>query len=134
MSVLNSQRRAGNSLGRGREVDVGRVDDRRALGLEGRDRVGQDRLDDGRGGRAVRAGAPDADPGAVEGLVVEELRVVREGVAGLAGGRRVVRVDAGRGAEQDRSVGHVAGHRAGRVLVGADRDDAGAAPQARASA
>ena len=47
----------------------------------------------------------------------------------LVGGRGVVRIDAGRCAEEDRGVGHVAGHRAGRVLVGADRDDACAAPQ-----
>ena len=94
------------------------------------DRVIEDRLDD----RAhevlvVGAGAPDADASAFERLVVEELGVVGEGMACPSGGRGVVRVDAGRCAEEHRGVGHVAGDRACRVLVGADRYDARAAPQ-----
>ena len=62
-------------------------------------------------------------------MIVEKLRVIGECVPGLIGGRGVVRIDPGRCAEEYRSVGHVAGDRAGRVLVGADRDDACAAPQ-----
>ena len=112
-----------------RQVDVGPVDHSRTFGLERVDHVVEDRLDDrAHQRRVVGAGAPDADPSAIERISVEEPRVVGEGVAGLIGGRGVVRVDAGRCAEEYRGVGHVAGDRAGRVLVGADRDDACAAP------
>ena len=117
-------------VGGRREVDVGRVDDRRTLGLERGVTLVEDRLDDrAHQRRVVGAGAPDADARALEGVIVQELRVVGEGVAGLSGGRGIVRVDAGRCAEEHRSVGDVAGDRARRVLVGADRDDACAAPQ-----
>src|SRR5919109_267043 len=100
MSVLNSHRSAANSLlAPDRSMSVGSI-----------------------------TVAPWASS-AFERLVVEESRVVGERVPDLIGGRGVARVDAGRCAEQYRSVGHVAGNRAGRVLVGADRNDACAAPQ-----
>jgi hypothetical protein len=53
--------------------DPGVVDDRGALGLEGRDRVVDDRADLGADRWVVGALAPDADPGAIEGIGVEEL-------------------------------------------------------------
>src|SRR4029453_10743706 len=79
--------------------------------------------------RVIGTGAPDADRLALKGVIVEELRVVGEGMTDLSSGRAIVRVDAGGGAEEDRSVGHVARQRTGRVLLGADRNDACAAPQ-----
>src|SRR5437764_1365229 len=72
---------------------------------------------------------PDTDPCVLQRVVPEERRVVGERVSDLGGSRRVFRVDAGRCAEQHRRVGHVACDRAGRVLIGADGDDACAAPQ-----
>ena len=124
-----AQERSELARGRG-QVDVGPVDDGRTLGLERVDHVVEDRLDDrAHQRRVVGSGAPDADAGALEGLVVEERGVVGGRVADLSGGRGVLGVDPGRCAEEHRCVGHVAGHRAGRVLVGADRDDTGAAPQ-----
>ena len=100
------------------------VDDGRAGGLELRDRRVQDRVDLRTDRRVVRAFPPDADSGAVERICVEELRVIRERVARLVGGRGIVGVDAGQRAEEDGRVGDVAGDRAGRVLLGGDRDDA----------
>ena len=49
----------------GGQVDVGRVDDGRALSLEGVDRVRQDRLHLGLREVTIGVLAPDADPGAV---------------------------------------------------------------------
>ena len=130
MSVLNSHRSAGNSLTvADRSMSVPSITVAPWASSAAIVSV-EDRLDDrAHQRRVVGAGAPDADPLALERVIVEELRVVGEGVAGLIGGRGVVRIDAGRCAEEYRSVGHVAGDRAGRVLVGADRDDACAAPQ-----
>ena len=48
---------------------------------------------------------------------------------GLLGGRRIVGVDAGHCAEDDRGIGDVAGHRPRGVLIGRDRDDAGTTHQ-----
>ena len=130
MSVLNSQRSAANSLSAPeRSMSVGSMTVAPSASSAAivSARIGSTIA---RGGRSAEgAGAPDPDPGAVEGLVVQELRVVREGVPDLAGGGRVVRIDAGQRAEEDRSVRHVASHRAGGVLVGADRDDARTAPE-----
>ena len=96
MSVLNSHSRAGNSPSKPvpksissgsttvapRLSSVSTVSSKIATVAASRDR------------RVVRV--PDADPGAVERVGVEELGVVAEGVAGLRGGGRVVRVDADR--------------------------------------
>ena len=50
----------------GGQVDVGRVDDGRALSLEGVDRVRQDRLHLSLRQVTIGVLAPDADPGALE--------------------------------------------------------------------
>jgi len=73
-----------------RQIDVGRVDDGRTLRLERGDDVVEDRLDDrAHQFRVVRAGPPDADSLALKSVIVEELRVIGERVAGLSGGRGV---------------------------------------------
>ena len=77
----------------GPEVDLERVDDRRPEAFELGDRGVEDR-DGRRIGDVGVVRAPDADARAFERVRVEELGVVGEGVAGLGGGGRVVRVDA----------------------------------------
>ncbi len=130
MSVLNSHSSAVNSLSAAdRSMSVGSTTVA-PCDLSAAIVFGEDRLDDrAHQRRVVRAGAPDADPLALERVDVEEPCVVGECVPDLIGGRGVLRIDPRRCAEEYRSVGHVAGHRAGRVLIGADRYDACAAPQ-----
>ena len=71
--------------------------------------------------------ARDADPRAAQPGRIEELRVVGLRFAGAGRGRRIVGIDAGERAQQDRGVAHRARHRAGRVLAVGDGNDAGAA-------
>ena len=128
-----AQQRRELGVGPVAERDVGRIDDGRAGGLERGDRVVHDRGDVRVDRDAVDLEAelaPDADPGAVERVRVEELGVVGECVAGLLGRRRIGGIDAGHRAQEHGGVGHVAGHRPGGVLVGRDRDDAGPAQEA----
>src|SRR5690606_11065713 len=77
-----------------------------------------------------------ADPRAVEGVVVEGGGVGGRDLAGLAGGRRVGRVDADDGVQGYGGVGDAAGDRAGGVLAEGERDDPVAAhePDGRAHA
>ena len=88
MSVLNSHRSAGNSLAvADRSMSVGSTTVAPWASSALLD-VGEQRVDDrAHQRRVVGAGAPDADAGALEGVIVQELRVVGEGVAGLVGGR-----------------------------------------------
>ena len=131
MSVLNSQSSASNSPAVAeRSMSIPSTTVAPSSSSASIDVV-EDRLDDrarpASGSKVPARQTPMRAPSSASSS--RNCGVVGEGVAGLIGGRGVVRVDAGRCAEEYRSVGHVAGHRAGRVLVGADRDDACAAPQ-----
>ncbi len=88
-------------------------------------------LEEGVGLHAVAGveGAQHADARPLEGVRIEELRVVGRELAGARRRLRVAGVDADQGGEDRRRVRHRAGVRADGVLGVGDGDDAGAAGQ-----
>ena len=76
------------------------------------------------------AGQPESDPLAAQGVRAEPGQVVHVQERRGRGGRRVRRVDAAQHGQSQRRVHHVLAHRAGGVLLGRDRHDAGPADQA----
>ena len=128
MSCLNSVSSAGNSLAE-RIVDAGKVDVVDHGGAL-RAQLGDGRVGDRVDHRHIAAAPPHADP-----LAAQRIRPKRAQVVAVDDGpgvacRRVGRVDALDHREHGGRVGHVAGHRPGRVLLRRDRDDAAAADQA----
>ena len=78
--------------------------------------------------RRVGGVAWQADPRALQSVLVEDRRVVRRAPQAL--GRRIERVAGREHIEQDRRVAHGAGQRTGGILAVRNGDDAGAADEA----
>ena len=87
---------------------------------------------DGVGLGRARGEPPHADAGPVQRVGVEGVRGRLVGRNGAGGG--IVRVEPLQHGERQRGVNDVAGHRAGRVLLGRDRHHPGAVHQTRGSA
>ena len=85
----------------------------------------------GRGVIAEELRTRDADAGPLEPVRVEERGVVRRDPALAPLSRGITGIDSREHAEQDRGVGHSAGHRARRVLAVGDGDDPRAADEAK---